>query len=236
MTRVLPTWGVAAIGSLLGLASAGCAQAPPPSAGSGCGEDESLPEGSVYYPLVDGARWQYLHAKLGDAPWSEEIEMHDDACQWRTETIGDPNGAERLRWLDREQTAIHRVRKLDVVPGGTEIEVTYDPGFPRFDDALLDLQPGESITHHYERTERVAGTESTDDRTQRYTLEATGLDVTVPAGSFSDCVSIRRTREPEGDVTLFWFAPGVGKVREEELASGHTEELAEYAVDDAGGP
>lgn len=217
---------------LTALAATACnQQAPPGGTTSTCEEGEAPPEGSSYYPFVDGGSWTYLHAKSGDAPWSEQIEMHVDECLYRTQTVGDPNGSERLRWLDRKGSVIHRVRKLDVIPGGTEIEVTYDPGFPRFDEDLLALSPGESITHEYERTESVGGTETTEPRVQRYTLEASGLDVVVPAGTFSDVVLIRRTREPEVEHTLFWYAPEVGKIREEELATGHTEELTEYEVD-----
>jgi hypothetical protein len=213
------------------LTAVGCNQQPPPGPPSSCEEGAIPPEGSLHYPFVDGGSWTYLHERLGDAPWSETIEMHVDDCLYRTETVGDPNGSERLRWLDRKGSVIHRVRKLDVIPGGTEIEVVYEPGFPRFDDALLELNPGESITHEYERTERVAGTEDTEPRVQRYTLEATGLDVDVPAGSFSDVVRVRRTREPDVESTSFWYAPGVGKIREEELATGHVESLTEYEVD-----
>ena len=47
-----------------------------------------------------------------------------------------------------------------------------------------------------------------------------GAWVVVPAGSFTDCIQIRRSRMPpsnpvdEGDQKLFWFCDGVGKVKE----------------------
>ncbi len=55
---------------------------------------------------------------------------------------------------------------------------------------------------------------------------AMGLDVTVPAGSFGDCVAVKETNplEPGEDPDFKIFCPGVGIVMDEEL------ELVEFRV------
>jgi hypothetical protein len=111
--------------------------------------------------------------------------------------------------------------------------VTYDPGFLRFSDAWVHAAAGATETREYQRTETPAGmaAKTPEPRAHVYTVESIAESVTVPAGIFRNCLRIRRERDLSNpavvDVTtqseqekLFWFAPGVGKVREENLISG----------------
>jgi hypothetical protein len=78
-------------------------------------------------------------------------------------------------------------------------------------------------------------------RAHVYTVEDVSESVTVPAGTFRNCLRIRRERDltnpdlmgatdqAEQD-KLFWFAPGVGKVREENSMTGMTEVLVDYEI------
>ena len=93
------------------------------------------------------------------------------------------------------------------------------------------------------RTETHPGEASkTRPRAHVYTVESTSETVTVPAGKFLDCLRVRRERDLENDAIveaditqdeqskMFWFAPGVGKVREENLITGSREELIDYEL------
>lgn len=63
---------------------------------------------------------------------------------------------------------------------------------------------------------------------QPYTYSVVGKEaVTVPCGSFADCLHIRRTSSDSKDLVDSWFAAGVGMVRRV-AASGATETLARY--------
>lgn len=65
---------------------------------------------------------------------------------------------------------------------------------------------------------------------QPYTYSVVGKEaVTVPCGSFPDCLHIRRTGSDPKEVADSWFATGVGMVRRT-AASGVTETLVKYRV------
>ena len=98
----------------------------------------------------------------------------------------------------------------------------------------------------YQRTETQAGEPAKDPqpRAHIYTVESVTERVTVPAGTFQNCLRVRRQRDLEGSASeadagaasqseqdkLFWFCAGVGKVREENTLSGSTEVLIDYDV------
>ena len=65
--------------------------------------------------------------------------------------------------------------------------------------------------------------------THRFTVVQTSVSVTVPAGTF-DTVEIERVNPSANETKHFWFAVGVGKVREEDVTSGAIEELSAYHV------
>jgi hypothetical protein len=57
--------------------------------------------------------------------------------------------------------------------------------------------------------------------TERYQIAATGLTVTVPEGTFQDCVLVRARNRAGGDAEVLLettYAPGVGPVRIETFA------------------
>jgi hypothetical protein len=59
----------------------------------------------------------------------------------------------------------------------------------------------------------------------QWEVRGVGVRTTVPAGTF-DCLEIRQTKE--GKNKDYWFARGVGKIRERSEMS--LEELTEYRV------
>jgi len=217
---------------LIGLA--GCGQAEPPGTTSG-----------GFFPMRDGARWTYLHSKGGG--WSEVVTLErsdSDPNLFEQRQTGDPDGdASRsdLRVVDGD---VLRVAEDQLLHDDLVHSVVYDPGFMRFSDAWLDAQVGDTFTEEYERTETDVGemASPTQQRAHRFTIEALSETVTVPAGTFRDCLRVRRERAldlvedagaalaQEEQEKLFWFAAGVGKVREENLITRATESLTAFEV------
>ncbi len=83
-----------------------------------------------------------------------------------------------------------------------------------FDEVVMDIATGEvKVRNKVEVT---------------WTIEATNEEVTVPAGTFS-CIRVRRRSGREDQI--YWFADGVGKVKEDSPPKEY-EELIEYHLAD----
>jgi hypothetical protein len=211
---------------------------------SGCGQTEPPSLSSGYYPMRDGSSWTYLHSKGGG--WSERVTLErsgSDPNTFEQRQSGDPDGESSRSELKLVDGDVLRVTDEQRVDGAVVYSVVYDPGFIRFSAAWQDAEVGEAFTEEYERTETDVGEapSPTQPRAHRFTVEAFSETVTVPAGTFRDCIRVRRERAldlvPDGGTfsqeeqeKLFWFAAGVGKVREENLITGSTEVLSAYEV------
>ena len=151
--------------------------------------------------------------------------------------VFDPNRGDFASGTDshlvQDGTKVLRIHKTEYADGGVvDFEVDYDPGFPRFDSAWIDA--GGPVTESYMRTD-TNQPDMPEPREQTYTVLGTDVSVTVPAGTFTT-VHVERERtvdsptDPEdaARVKHFWFAAGVGKVKEEHLdgtTAGKVEEL-----------
>lgn len=218
-----------------------------------CGQDDppeptDLGDGGLtddYYPLVDGASWSYWHSSRGG--WEETVTVEETEHEgrpdfWMTDN-GSPDGRNSKSLLVRDGTAILRVTKDQFLNGQLELSVEYDPGFMRFDSAWLEQQVPFSETLSYVRTETDVGQQSqpSTDRGHVFTVESLSETVEAEGRTFRNCVRVRRERVPgatsgttygiQGEEdNLYWFAPGVGKVYEENLTTGNTEILIEYQI------
>jgi hypothetical protein len=217
--------------ALLQLVCAACGQQAPPEA------DDS------YFPLVDGASWEYLHSNGG---WSESVTLEaaaDEPDVFVQRQTGDPDGESSSSTFVLEDGDVLRVAEEQFLMDELLYSVTYDPGFLRFSDAWVHAAAGATETREYERTETEVGMDPKDPqpRAHVYTVEDVSESVTVPAGTFRNCLRIRRVRDlthpdlmgatDQGEQDkLYWFAPGVGKVREENSISGTTEVLVDYDI------
>ncbi len=210
----------------------------------GCGQAEPPSASSEYFPMRAGSRWSYSHSNGG---WTEEITLErvdgeSELLEQRSE--GDPGGASsrsELRLIDGD---VLRVAEDQLLNDQLVYSVVYDPGFLRFSSAWVSAEVGDTFTEEYERTETDVGQDASDPerRAHRYTIEALSEDVSVPAGTFRNCLRVHRERAldlvPDGGAVgaqgeqekLFWFAAGVGKVREENVITGSTEVLTRYEV------
>lgn len=214
------------------LCAAACNQSDPPA-------DEQMD----YFPLVDGARYRYLHSKGG---WIETLTFEadeDDENRFVQRQSENDDGESSSSVLVRDDGDVLRVSEEQFIDGELDYSTEYDPGFLRFSAAWANGEKGASETRTYDRTETQPGLEpKTRPRAHVFTVVSLAETVKVPAGQFLNCLMIRRERDldndaiAEADVTqdeqskMFWFCPGVGKVREENLITGSREELIDYQL------
>ena len=254
MTFALPSPRCFLIPLALALGAPACSQADPatdgpPTPGAGAGGAagagatggggagatgcSSLGSGTPdHFPLADGASWTYRHMGVAGGDWDETIDMaattFGGAPAFLTVDTPDSLGVHDESVLVRQGTGTLRVHREEYTSGSLSLVVEYVPGFARFDEAWLTA--GGPVLTTYSRTEADAfgSVLSVNQREQQYTVLATGECVQVPAGTFLT-VKIERLRIDTQDRTLYWFADGVGKVREEQL-DGSVEELVSYNI------
>jgi hypothetical protein len=225
-------------------------------------------ESDDYFPLNDGARYEYKHSSSG---WIElvEIEAGEDGTFLQHQS-GDPDGESSTSTFEVVDGDVLRVAEDQLIGGELVYSVEYDPGFLRFSAAWVSAEIGFEETRRYERTETQfsappgsggsgggsggggsggssgggsgdAGPETKDPqpRAHTFTVESITQTVKVPAGTFKNCLRVRRIRalddpsidDPmaqEEQDKLYWFAPGVGKIQEENVMTGTTEQLESY--------
>lgn len=224
--------GAAGTGGAAGSAGADAGSAAPPVAGS--------PES--HFPLVDGASFTYRHDKHPTkAAWDEVATLtattHAGKPAFILEDQEDAQGELSRTTLVVDGTRIYRVKKEVSINGAKALEVTYDPGFLRFDEAWTEV--GTMVTSMSARTETcimssaasncVPGSVVNDTSTHIFRVLATDVEVTVPAGTFTT-VQFERINSKNGETKHFWFAPGIGKILEKDTTTGATEELLTYTL------
>jgi hypothetical protein len=198
--------------------------------------------GDDFYPQADGASWTYRHMG-GSRTWDELVEQSattymDEPAVLLVDNPG-PSGTHSNTVIATQGTRVLRVFREEFMGTTLQLTAVYDPGFLRYDRAWEDHEAGYSEVVAYQRTETDPNGVVTGDseRSHRFTVESLDDEVIVPAGTFAGCMRIQRSRvraagEPvaEGDEDLFWFCPGIGKVREEDQTTGQTEELVACEV------
>ncbi len=208
----------------------------PESAETDVGEppiDSTLQNVEEYFPLADGGSWVYRHTHLVDGEWLEEVTMeattYDDKPAFLVSDSPDLDQEISLQTWQQSGTAITRVYREQVLDEAVILSVGYDPGFLRF-DTRWDA-PGIVTVNTYRREETKAdGTNSAAIREQTFTVLETTATVDVEAGTFDECLLVERVRADNASTALFWFARGVGKVREEDPETQTVEELVNYAL------
>jgi hypothetical protein len=199
-----------------------------------------------YHPLADGAWWDYQHSD-----WTERVTMAATTFDGSPAFLmtDSPNPKDSLRSdsvvVERDGRVL-RVSKQEYLapPEGEPTlasSVDYGAGFTRFDENWA-LQPvGFRETPEYQRIETPPGEAPRPAEARRHTFEVIDLsaEVQTAAGTF-DCIQIQRTKdwqaEEEGvdlsdaQTKMFWFARGVGKVRELNLDTGKAELLTAYSI------
>jgi len=220
-----------------------CSQKDPGDDKAGVKGDAG-PDGSLaddYYPMVAGSTLVYRHT--GGSTWDDETKVTD--TEWNgedaylTQGAPDPKGETSKNVIIRQGNRLLRAHKEELRSGTSQGTVDYEPGFLRFDSTWVDADEGFSVNVTYKRIEKTASgnVSAEDEREHTFTVESLQDPVSVPAGTFEDCMRVRRVRvrgnasnAADDDDKVFWFCAGIGKVKELSEIGGGSEELVSCEI------
>lgn len=201
----------------------------------GCGP---APATGRLLPLEQGASWTYkiVDSKGVFKDKKTTVEALEDvggskagtkAFRVRTE---DTNGA-TVSWQEDTGTSVvrHREQEFDAA-NAQQSDTFFTPSKLRLDESAAHLTSGASFTttHTEKTTDLATMITTTVDKTETWTVESLDDAITVPAGTFH-CVRVHRVGAAAGSSDkLYWFARGVGKVKES--GGGRVEELQAYST------
>jgi hypothetical protein len=219
---------------------------PPPrpfAGGSGSLEGDIPDAGSLqsHFPLVDGARFIYHHTSLVDDPWDETDTVV--ATRYRDEDAfvlsdqEDAEGEQTHSTLVIRGSGVYRAYKEVEVADAVVVTTAYDPPFLRYDEAWRRASDTVTLDDDWQKTCVVSssadncapGAVERGSTTHRYTVLSVAEQIRVPAGDFS-AVKVQRDNLSDPETKLFWFATGVGKIREENPTTGSVTELTDYEI------
>jgi hypothetical protein len=219
-----------------------------PSGGKMSTGDAGTPNVSVkagskdsHYPLSNGATWTYHHENPTKEPWDEMDTLVGTTYNGKPAFVlndqEDAQGEQTASTLIVDGTGVYRVYKEVRVNDQLALKVTYDPAFLRYDEAwttegftqTLDDDWKQECVFTSSASKCAAGAIKPGTTTHVFTVVSTSEEVTVPAGTFKT-VLIERNNPLDRETKRFWFAKGVGKVRELDLQSNATEELTAYDI------
>jgi hypothetical protein len=200
-------------------------------------EPDPDPLAQSLYPLVDGAKWSYIRKTTAGQILGMELTEANE-IEWEGEQAfeiidePDDDGEWNASVLLQDGDLVTRVHREEMDNLGTTAIIDYDPGFLRVSEAFTVVGPPQEFL--YDRTAYDGNGQNPSVEARGHTFEvlAVGEQVTVPAGTF-DCVKVERVRTlgaEAGALVWFWFAPGVGKVREERPLEMEVEELVSVSI------
>lgn len=194
-----------------------------------------------HFPLVDGATWTYHHTNPNKPPWDEIVTIKTATYMGKPAFIysdqEDAQGLQTHTTLVVNGTGVYRAYKEVAASSQTALTVSYDPAFLRYDEAWnMDGQTMTLTDNWIQQCIQMSaaskcapGATTPGMTTHTYTVLKASIQVTSPAGTF-DAVEIQRVDPATKETKLYWFARGVGKVREETPAVQAVEELVSYQI------
>jgi hypothetical protein len=204
---------------------------PPPT-------DLECPTEGRFMELTPGATWTYrvddgeeITEKTQTVGALEDIGGSKAGTMAYRLTTNKPGGGQTISWQEDTGTSILRHRELDQ-SGGTQTDEIYEPYKLRVDESADHLNAGAAWTETYQ--EIVTDSENvttTADKTEAWEVVAFDEMISVEAGEFCT-LHVQRmssTGGAGGSLKHYWFARGVGKVKES--GDNQTEELLSYSLD-----
>ncbi len=213
-TRSSATAAVAVAAALVA-----CNDPPLPAEGAGA---------PVLAPLETGDLWTYRITDPVTGVFEKHVEVLGPAAVPESSTAiavrdVEPTNEEQS-WVDVQDGFLVRHREEDRKSGVLVRVTTWTPGAPKTLAVLAETGFNAQITVT-ENEWHPDGTISTKNPIYAFAVVATGVVVTVPAGTYT-CIQLERQRldklEPK---RTYWLSPGVGKVREE---GERIEELVDF--------
>jgi hypothetical protein len=240
--------GSIAFSNLAGMALAGLV-----GLATACGQKDPDPPAATnqhYFPLVAGAWWAYAHSD-----WTERVDTGTSTFDGQDAFLmtDSPNPSDDLR-SDSIITSLNgrvsRMAKEEFLVGGPDdvltSSVNYGVGFTRFDENWANQPVGFKDTPEYVRVETSPDGTVKAPEARKHTFELMSLSESVQTGKGTfDCIVIKRTKDwqaeedgvdaSDAQTKMFWFARGVGKVKERNLETGNTELLVDFSIPASGG-
>lgn len=226
-------------GSILGFAAA-CGGTDPADAGDdGAGGGSGMIEGAPFLPLTEGNRWVYsvtqdgttsekttvvgpLEAVGGAGPHASEMahrittskgaEGTDETISWQAWV-----GTRAVRYREQAFGA-----KNDMLT----LEEHWSPAKLRVDQTPENTVAGATWLETTSETKLPVGSSPvTTTVSDRWTVLADDVTLTVPAGTFENVLHVQKVGAASNK--QYWWAKGVGKLKE---TGSQTEELVSYEV------
>jgi hypothetical protein len=126
-----------------------------------------------------------------------------------------PHLEERSWQLQLEGGLVVRLREEDLKSGELARVMTWSPATVK--SLALTQQQGWTYDSATREVTRLGdGTVEEKERTYVWSVLGVNETVTVPAGTFTNAIRVRRDRtDKEGKERIYWLVPGIGKVKEE---------------------
>lgn len=192
-----------------------------------------------YFPLEIGASWTFRVVDASDGTVTsktQSVEALEDVGGDKAGVMAfrmrsDKDNGYSLSWQEDTGTAIvrHREESYDLADV-FESEDWFTPGKLRIDESpeRVELEATFSDSYEEETTDHTnGGLVTTTTKSEDWLVEAVDEEVDVPAGTFV-CIRLFRSNDGTGAQKRYWFARGVGKVKE--TGGAQVEELSDYTL------
>jgi hypothetical protein len=220
---------------MLALLLIGCGDGDPVGDIDGGATADAFVGTGRYMPVSEGTSWTYQVTDTSSGEQATKVTtvmaeedvggMKAGTTAFKVVTLTtDASGMDRTEsWQEDTGTALVRHREITYDrQGNMSGDEFYDPFKLRLDEADDRIVPGAMFMTSYVETRTDALGTTTNTRNEIWTIEAVDQEITVPAGTFS-CIRVRRMgTEPGQSDKTYWFARGVGKIKE---SGGQTEDL-----------
>jgi len=199
-------------------------------AAGACGTDPPITGGDrrSLFPLAVGNRWEFRVTATNEPP-SAKVQTVTGTTSFEGApafVFSTENGDKltvSVQLLDG--TKLVRASEIGSDAGTVEERIRFAPPALRVDTQSSRLGATYESRHTEEHLDESGAVIRVVAKRDTFTIEAVDEAITVPAGTFP-CVRVRRMTEG-GAAKTFWYARGVGKVRE---VGGQTEELVRADV------
>ena len=207
--------------------------APPPGSGDG-GPKATGP----VLPWKVGNRWTYRVTDGGTVTTKETIIEEETTVggdgpnasklAYRVVTRKQDGQDQTVSWQIDEGDRVLRYREqsFHASTGDLELEEYWDPYKLHIDGTDEHTELGVKWLESYDETKApVGGSATTGEARDLWSVDGVGEEVTVPFGTFGDCIIYQKVGG--SSPKLYWYVRGVGKVKE---TGSQTEELVDYEL------
>jgi hypothetical protein len=223
---------------LFAVAAPACGGDEPPSGDGGTGATASCM--GRFMPLKLGIKWSYLvrdtvsqssTMKVQTVEPMEAVPMKPAARGFRVKTEKGVQLSDlTVSWQEDTGKAVVRHQEDSYRPGTAGAAPTlnlvefWDPSKIRLDESPEHLRAGTTWSLSYMETSVMGATRTMHPRTEKWTVVGVNEEVSVPAGTYTNTLHVRREGTDQGASSRkdYWYGCNVGKLRE---TGGQVEQL-----------